>query len=151
MDKFKVARQIVVWSASGATMCLCLQIILVLGVEEKSLFQIFADIIAGGTVGVAIGVGFFLIFGAVGWVSGAIYGAFGLFTLMLGGALGGFGVGSLIHIVRNPNHYNYNIFIIFMGGLVTVLLVKWVSGVAGRLYDEHGPSLALWVLKKTDK
>ena len=151
MDKSRIARKIVTLSASGAAMWLCIQIIIVLGVEKKSFFQLFADILGGGTVGAAMGILFFLVFGAVGWVSGAIYGALGLFSLMLGGALGGFGLGSLIHIARNPSHYNFNVPVILVGVLVTYLFIKWVSSAVGRLYDEHGPSLVQWFMAKFDK
>ena len=151
LNKSRIARKIVMLSASGGMLWLCIQIILVLGVEEKSFFQIFADILGGGTVGAAMGILFFFVFGAIGFVSGAIYGALGLISLMLGGALGGLGLGSLIHVARNPSHYNFNIPVILVGILVSFLLMKWVSSSVGRLYDEHGPSLAQWVMAKFDR
>jgi len=151
LDKTRIARKIVILSASGATFWLCLQIILILGVEKKSFFQIFADILGGGTVGATIGILFFLIFGVVGWVSGAIYGALGLFSLMLGGALGGLGLGALIHIARNPGHYDFNAPVIIIGILATYMLVNLASSTAGRLYDEHGPLLSQWFMAKVDK
>ncbi|WP_289282339.1 MULTISPECIES: hypothetical protein [unclassified Methylophaga] len=150
MEKFQVARKIVVWSAGCASSWVCLQLILFFGVEKKSFLQIFADILGGGAAGAGLGILFFLVFGAIGWVSGAIYGALGLFSLMLGGALGGLGIGSLIHIARNPDHYNFNFPIILVGSFVSFLLIRWVSSKVGRLYDTHGPSLAKWFMAKLD-
>ena len=148
MDKPKISRAIVILSASGATMWLCTQIIIALGVDRKSWFEIFFDILGGGTAGAAVGVICFLVFGAIGWVSGAIYGALGLFSLMLGGALGGLGLGALVHILRNPAHYNFNFPVIIVGALATYFLVNKTASMVGKLYDEHGPSLVKWFMEK---
>ena len=148
MNKVSIARKIVTLSAGGATMWFSIHLILLLGVEKKSLFQMFADILGGGTTGALTGLLFFLLFGAIGWVSGALYGAFGLLSLMFGGALAGLGLGSIIHIARNPDHYNFNITVILVGVVVMYLLVKWVMSKVGRLYDEHGPSLIQWFMEK---
>ncbi len=138
-------------SAGSAVMWFCIQIILALGIERKSVFQIFADILGGGTAGAVMGLLFFLIFGAVGWVSGALYGALGLLSLMIGGALGGLGLGALIHIARNPGQYNYNLPVILVGIIVTYLYVQWTSLKVGKLYDEYGPLLVQWFRSKLDK
>ncbi|MDP2105999.1 MAG: hypothetical protein Q8J76_08385 [Desulfobulbaceae bacterium] len=133
MCKRTIERKIVLFSASGATIWLCLQLIFLFGVEKRTMFQIFSDIVGGGASGAAIGILFFLIFGAIGIVSGAIYGALGLFSLMIGGALGGLGLGSIAHILRNPSHYRFNLPVIIVGLLISALLVNWVSGRIGRL------------------
>ncbi|RDH80663.1 MAG: hypothetical protein DIZ80_16665 [endosymbiont of Galathealinum brachiosum] len=151
MDKQKLARKIVTLSAGGATLWACIQIILFVGVEKKSFIQMFADIIGGGTIGATIGILFFIVFGAIGWVSGALYGALGVLSLMLGGALGGLGLGSLIHIARNPNHYSFNVPVILVGALITYMIYKWVTSKMDKLYDEHGPSLINWFMKKLEK
>lgn len=151
MGKLSIARKIVSLSVAGIVFWACIQVTLLLGVEKKSFFVIFIDILGGGTVGASIGLAFFLFFGAVGWVSGALYGAFGLISLMIGGAFGGFGLGALIHIARNPNHYTFNIPVIATCLIVTCLLVLWVYFRVGRLYDDHGPTLAQWFIENLGK
>ena len=151
MDKSKIARMIVKLAAGCAVLWLCTQVILALGVEKKSIFQIFADILGGGTAGAVMGLLFFLVFGSIGWVSGALYGALGLLSLMVGGALGGLGLGAIMHIARNPGQYNYDLPVILVGIVVTFLLVKWTSSKVGKLYDEHGPLLVQWFMSKFDK
>jgi hypothetical protein len=146
MNKKSIGKKLVMLATGGAVLWLSLQIILVVGVEKKSYFQIFADILGGGAIGATAGIIFFIVFGAIGWVSGAIYGAIGLFSLALGGALGGLGLGSLIHIARNPSHYSFNIPVILVGAVLTFLIYKWATAKVGRLYDEHGPEIVKWFM-----
>jgi len=141
MQKVEVARKVVVWASGGATLWAFLQAILILGVDKKSFFQIFADIIGGGATGALIGLLFFLVFGAIGWVTGALYGAIGLLSLMFGGALGGLGLGSLIHMARNPSHYNFNWLVIIVGIFIAYHANRWVTQKIGNLYDKHGSLL----------
>ncbi|WP_313311672.1 hypothetical protein [Pulveribacter sp.] len=151
MDKQKIGKKLVTLAAGGTAIWLCLQIILIFGIEKKSIFQIFSDILGGGAIGATAGILFFIFFGSIGWVSGAIYGAIGLFSLALGGALGGLGLGSLIHIVRNPGHYNFNIPVIVVGIVLTFLIYKFVTAKVGNLYDKHGPEIAKWCMEKMGK
>lgn len=148
MNKSRIARKVVTVSAGGAMFWCCIQVILLIGVEKKSLLQMFADIVGGGAAGALLGLVFFLVFGAIGWVSGALYGALGLLSLMSGGALAGLGLGSVIHIARNPNHYSFNVPVILMGIVFSWVLVKWATSRVGRLYDQHGPSLMRLVVGK---
>jgi len=105
-----------------------MQVILTYGIEKKSLFAIFGDILGGGSLGAAVGLVFFLLVGAVGWVSGALYGALGVVSLVLGGALGGLGLGALVHVIRHPNHYNFDFMLIgevvFVALILSVLLYR---------------------------
>lgn len=98
----------------------------------------------------AAGVVFFIVFGAIGWVSGAIYGAFGLFALMVGGALGGMGLGALVHVARNPNQYVFNWPIILIGALISYIFVKLVTTKGLALYDKYGPSFLNDAMKKLE-
>jgi hypothetical protein len=151
LDESGIARKIVTLSAGGATIWLFIQIILLIGVEKKSLFQLFADILGGGTAGALMRLLFFVVFEAIGWVSGALYGALGLLSLMFGGALAGLGMVSLIHIARNPCHYNFIFPVILVSIVITWLFVKWVMPRVGRLYDLHGPSLVQWFMGKASE
>jgi hypothetical protein len=141
MNKKKIAEKIVSYSVLGASTWVCLQLILMFGVEKKSLFQMFVDILGGGTAGALAGLAFFLVFGAIGLVSGAIYGAVGLFSLMLGGALCGLGLGSLVHIARNPDQYNFNWWVILPGIFFSYFVVRFVTCRAMDLYKQYGPSI----------
>ena len=148
MNKKRIGKKLVVLAAGGAVIWIGIQVILILGVEKKSYFQIFADILGGGAIGATAGIIFFMIFGAVGWVSGAVYGGLGLFSLAFGGALGGLGLGSLIHITRTPGHYNFNVPVILFGIIITLLVYLWFTTKIGELYDEHGPNIAKWLMKQ---
>jgi len=79
-----------------------------LGVEEKPLWERAWAFLAGGSLGAFAGLGFFLMVGAVGLVSGPLFGAIGVFGLIAGGALGGMGLGAIVDIVRNPGNYSYD-------------------------------------------
>ena len=151
MNRKKIAEKIVKYSVLGASTWVCLQIILMFGVEKKSFLQMFADILGGGTAGALAGLAFFVVFGAIGWVSGAIYGALGLFSLMLGGALGGLGLGSLVHIFRNPDQYNFNWWVILPGIVISCFLVRYVTRKAMDLYHQYGPSIVNHFLKKGEE
>ena len=60
VNKSTVAKKVVEYAAGGATMWLSLQFILFFGIEKKSIFEIFTEMIGGGMVGAAIGALFFL-------------------------------------------------------------------------------------------
>ena len=90
-----------------AVMYLAIQIALALGIQEKSWWTRSWEFVVGGSVGAIAGVAFFIIFGAIGWVCGALYGALGVIELALGGALGGLGLGALANIIRNPGRYDF--------------------------------------------
>ncbi|MEZ5627257.1 MAG: hypothetical protein R3E34_07005 [Rhodocyclaceae bacterium] len=81
---------------------------ILLGVEEKAWWEKAWGFVAGGSLGAMAGIGFFALVGAIGWVSGPVFGAIGLFGLVTGGALGGMGLGSLVDLIRNPDDYNVN-------------------------------------------
>ena len=150
MLRAKLSQWAVKYSVMGAAGWACIQTILFFAVEKKSFFQIFADIIGGGTAGAAAGAIFFLVFGAIGFVSGAIYGAFGLFALMVGGALGGMGLGALVHIARNPNQYVFNWPVILIGAVISYVFVKWITARCLHLYDKHGSSILKDALKRLE-
>jgi hypothetical protein len=80
-----------------AVMFVAIQVAIVIGVERKSWLQLSWEFLVGGS-----GVVFFVIFGAIGWVCGALYGGLGLLSLMVGGALGGLGLGAVANIARSP-------------------------------------------------
>lgn len=86
-----------------AVMFVAIQVAIVIGVERKSWLQLSWEFLVGGS-----GVVFFVIFGAIGWVCGALYGGLGLLSLMVGGALGGLGLGAVANIARNPHEYNFH-------------------------------------------
>jgi ABC-type Na+ efflux pump permease subunit len=91
-----------------AVMYVAIQLSLAWGVEKKAWWQMSWELIAGGSIGAIAGLLFFAVFGSVGWVCGALYGALGLLSLMLGGALGGLGLGAIVHVLRDPQKYNYD-------------------------------------------
>lgn len=91
-----------------AVMYVALQLSFAWGVEKKAWWQMSWEFIAGGSIGAIAGLVFFVVFGAIGWVCGALYGALGLLSLMLGGALGGLGLGAMVHILRDPQKYNFD-------------------------------------------
>ena len=133
--KKKIALKLIRIAVLMALGYITIQIAVVLGIEKKSWFERSWDLLAGGSFGAIAGLAFFLLFGAIGWVSGAIYGSLGLLSLMLGGALGGLGLGTIVNIVRDPSHYNFNwltlIFVLVVGGalahIVSIFTVKWAS------------------------
>jgi hypothetical protein len=91
-----------------AVMFVAIQVAIVIGVERKSWLQLSWEFLVGGSLGAIAGVVFFVIFGAIGWVCGALYGGLGLLSLMVGGALGGLGLGAVANIARNPHEYNFH-------------------------------------------
>ncbi len=86
------ARPSAVQLAQGVTiavvMYLALQLAFYLGVEEKSWLQRSWEILAGGGVGLIAGAVFFGLVGAIGWVSGPVFGAVGLLGLAMVAHLG---------------------------------------------------------------
>jgi len=98
INKNEIARGLVYVSVFMATMYASLQLAIALGIEKKAFYTYAWDLIVGGSTGAFLGLVFFLVFGGIGWVSGAIYGSIGLISLMLGGALGGLGLSSIVHI-----------------------------------------------------
>lgn len=115
-----------------------IQLAIFLGFEEKSWWQKSWEILTGGFLGASVGVLFFLVVGAVGWVSGPIFGALGLFGLMMGGALGGMGLGALANIIRNPDDYNIDIPTVLAILLLGIATATWLIAAVGRyLSSDH--------------
>jgi hypothetical protein len=110
------------------------------GVEEKSVFERFWDLITGGGVGLVAGVAFFVVFGAIGWVSGALFGAIGLFGLAFGGALGGLGLGALVNVVRDPGKYNYHWGVIALIVTAGAALTYWLWYLIERKFPPDPPN-----------
>jgi len=102
INKQKIARKLVYASVFMVIMLAFLLLAITLGIEKKAFHTYAWDLIAGGSTGALTGLLFFLVFGGVGWVSGAIYGSIGLISLMLGGALGGLGLSSIVHVQDTP-------------------------------------------------
>lgn len=97
------------------------------GVEEKGLFQRAWDIITSGSIGALAGLGFFLIYGGVGLVSGTLHGALGLISLVTAGGLSGLGLGSIIYIMRDPEKYNFTWSVIIPIVILTFYIALKVS------------------------
>lgn len=150
MLKEKISRLSIEYSIIGASGWACIQVLLAFGIEKKSFFQIFADILGGGAMGMTAGLVFFIVFGAIGWVSGAIYGAIGIFTLMVGGALGGMGLGALVHVARNPDQYVFNWPVLLIGTLISFFLVKLITARGLAIYDKYGPNVMNIAIEKLD-
>ena len=102
------------------------------GVEEKTWFQMSWDLIAGGAIGALTGFLFFITFGAIGWVCGALYGALGVVSLVFGGAIGGLGLGSFVNFLRAPDSYNVDWPILIGTLLVGVIVAKVLSSIVAR-------------------
>lgn len=119
-----------------AVMYLALQIGVAWGIEKKSWLLVSWELVAGGAIGVAAGLSFFLLFGVIGWVCGTLYGAVGLIWLMVGGGLGGLGLGALANIARNPERYNFHWFkllsVLVVGFFVARILSAMVIRIAYR-------------------
>ena len=109
-----------------------IQLAFFLGVEEKSWVERSWTLLTGGGTGLAAGIVFFLLFGAVGWVSGAAYGAIGLLGLATGGALGGLGLGALANLIRNPDHYDISVGTISVTLTLGTALAIWLAQLIGR-------------------
>jgi hypothetical protein len=115
-----------------AVMYAAIQVAITLGVHEKPWWQRYWECVIGGSVGAIAGIAFFVIFGAIGWVCGPIYGAVGLIGLALGGAFGGLGLGALVNIMRNPDKYSFAWSTIVISLVVGVALAKIISGAVGK-------------------
>ncbi|GAB3477122.1 hypothetical protein [Polaromonas eurypsychrophila] len=117
----------------SAVMYATIQIALSLGVERKSWLQLSWEFLAGGSFGAMAGMAFFILFGAIGWVCGALYGSIGLWMLMIGGGLGGLGLGALANIIRNPQRYTFHWPTILAVAAVGILLALILSSLAFRI------------------
>jgi hypothetical protein len=115
-----------------AVMYVAIQLAIAWGVDKKSWLEMSWEYLLGGSLGAMAGLAFFLLFGAIGWVCGALYGSLGLFWLMVGGAMGGLGLGALANIVRNPQQYVFHLHIILPVLLLGLLLAKTISSVIVR-------------------
>ncbi len=102
------------------------------GVDEKSWWQMSWEFVTGGSLGAIAGLAFFVIVGAVGWVSGPIFGSIGLLGLMAGGALGGMGLGALVSIARNPSDFNFSMPTVVATMLVGIVVALALSSLIGR-------------------
>lgn len=122
-----------------AIMYAATQLAFYLGIEEKSWWQRSWEIVTGGGLGLLAGLSFFLLFGAVGWVSGVAYGALGLLGLATGGALGGLGLGALLKVARHPEQYNISIPILFITLAIGGALATWSAKWAGRQLNKQFP------------
>lgn len=120
-------------TAFSAVMYIALYFAFVLGVEEKSWFERTWDFLAGGSIGAIAGLVFFVAFGAIGWVSGALYGSIGLLSLMVGGGLGGLGLGAIANILRDPEKYNFNWPVILAVLLTGFIVAHFISQIVGRV------------------
>jgi hypothetical protein len=113
MNNQQRIRSYFIRSVCISTMCICLGLIYVFGVEKKTIFEIFAGFFSGGVIGGLAGLLVFLFIGTIGWVAaGVFFGALGLFSLVAGGILGGLGLGSVVDVIRNPGDYSFNLFVI---------------------------------------
>lgn len=131
MNRRPFAVQIAQGVAISVVMYVAIQLAFYIGVEEKSWFQRSWEILAGGGVGLIAGAVFFCLVGAVGWVSGPLFGAVGLLGLATGGALGGMGLGAVINVIRDPEKYNISFgtvfIIILLGAVIATLLARFVG------------------------
>jgi hypothetical protein len=136
MTNRRPAVRLIEAAAFMAMMYLVVQLAVAWGIEEKSWWQRSWEFVVGGGIGLALGAVFFFVFGAIGWVCGALYGAVGLIGLMACGALGGLGLGVLANIIRNPSRYNFNWLIIYVTLLVGGLISKGISALIGRKVEQ---------------
>ncbi len=122
--------------AQGATIAVVMyatvQLALYLGIEEKSWLQRSWELVAGGGIGLLAGVAFFVVFGAIGWVSGLAYGAIGLLGLATGGALGGLGLGALMNVIRDPDKYKIDHFTVVAVLAIGAVIAGWLARIVGR-------------------
>lgn len=135
----RLAQLLLKAAVCSAVMYVAIQVALAYGVERKTWLQLSWEFIAGGSVGAIAGVAFFLVFGAVGWVCGALYGSVGLIALMFGGALGGLGLGAVANILRNPQSYEFDWAIIIASLSIGLLLAHVLSSLAVRLVSRRFP------------
>ena len=99
---------------------------LLLGGEPKPWWERAWGSVAGGSLGAILGIGFFIFVGAIGWVSGPLFGAVGLLGLAAGGALGGLGLGSIVDMIRNPQDFRIHMLPV-VGGLLIGLLAAYFA------------------------
>jgi hypothetical protein len=121
-----------------AVMYVAIQVGVAWGIEKKSWLLVSWELVAGGSLGALAGLSFFILFGAIGWVCGTLYGAVGLFWLMVGGGLGGLGLGTPANIARNPERYNFH-WPILLGVLVVgFFAARTLSAMAVRFLRNEG-------------
>lgn len=116
-----LTRMLIQAAVFSTVLYITIQVALSLGVERKSWLHLSWEFLAGGSLGAIAGVTFFLLFGAIGWVCGALYGSISLLSLMIGGGLGGLGLGALANILRSPENY------IFHWPTIGVILVLGIA------------------------
>jgi len=130
--------------AQGVTiavvMCAANLVAYYLGVEEKSWLQRSWELLTGGGIGLLTGIGFFVLFGAVGLVSGPVYGAIGLLGLAAGGTLGGLGLGALLNVIRDPEKYNISYLTVVAVLVVGAAIAGWLAHIVGRKFPGSAPS-----------
>ena len=119
-------------AAFMAVMCVAVQVAIAWGVDKKSWLQMSWEYLLGGSFGAMAGLAFFLVFGAIGWVCGALYGSLGLLWLMVGGAMGGLGLGALANLLRNPQQYVFHWYIILPVLLLGFMIAKFLSSAVVR-------------------
>ena len=111
------------------------------GVREKTFWEKFWDIFAGGGAGAIVSIGAFLVIGTVGWVAGPLYGAFGIFTFFAAGAGIGLGAGGLVHVLMNSSDYVFSwiiiIPILLFGGAISWEVSKPISDYLRSLFPSN--------------
>ena len=137
MKNPQITRSFFIGSVQFSAAFICLGLMYVFGVEEKTIFEKSLGFFSGGAIGGLLGLLAFLFIGTIGWVAGALYGAIGVFSLIAGGILGGMGLGSIVDIIRNPDDYNFNLIVIFIGVVVIAILWMLMPKYAGKYYDNN--------------
>ncbi len=123
MNKKNMLKAAIRTSIFGVFIYASVSIAAYFGVDEKSFFLKYWDIIAGGGIGWVVGIGTFIVVGTVGWVAGPLYGAVGLFAMATGGLLGGLGLGGVVNMIRNHKDFDFNRPIIIL-----VLAIGFIGG-----------------------
>ncbi len=130
MEKNSKTDIVIEYAIFSLLMYLVIQCAIYWGIYEKSLWSRTWEFFTGGTIGLISGVGFFIVFGSIGYVCGPIYGAIGLLGLGTMGAIGGLGLGAIINIMRNPNYYRFEWEVILptllMGGIIAKFLARQI-------------------------
>lgn len=121
----------------AVVMYAAIQLALYVGVEEKTIFQRAWELFFGSGIGALAGVAFFLVFGAIGWVSGLAYGAIGLLGLAVGGALGGLGLGALLNVIRNPDKFNIDYVTVGVVLAIGAVIAIWLARIISRRIMEY--------------
>ena len=97
------------------------------GVREKTFWENFWDMFGGGAVGTAWGIGLFTLFGGAGLVFAGTGVGLGILCFSaIGGALG-FGLGGIVHVIRNPSKYVFDSITIIPVVLVGILVSWYIS------------------------